>query len=220
MSIAGATMDGARSTMAKGAAMHVNMMAKPNGLRHRGSSGFSIFSNATLTLMSCMVPSSWDRSSLYENGRPVKVGRRRSLFSPGALARVRVEEGLADADVLGGDLHELVVADVLDGVLQAHDVRHVERFGHAVALRAHVGELLHLADVHHEVFRLGGLADDHAGVDVHGGAEEELAALLGAEQAVVGGGAVLMGDHGTVRAAFEFAAVFLIPLEQAVHQAE
>jgi hypothetical protein len=58
---------------------------------------------------------------------------------------------LAQADGLRGHLHELVVADELDGLLQVQQHRRHQPDGFVGRGSAHVGELLLLDDVDVEV---------------------------------------------------------------------
>ena len=101
-----------------------------------------------------------------------------------------IEDLLAHAQALGGDLQQLVVVDELQALLQGEGVHgdqaHRVLGGGGVA---HVGDVLLLADVDGQIHVVGVLAADHAHVDLLARADEERAALLGVEEAIGGGGA-------------------------------
>src|SRR3979490_720675 len=72
---------------------------------------------------------------------------------------------------------------------------------------AHVGLLFFLGDVDVHVLLAGIFAEDHAFVDVYGGADEELAALLNIPQRKRGGNAGTVGDERARGAQGHFASV-------------
>src|SRR5690606_35730301 len=80
----------------------------------------------------------------------------------GAAALVLLEVALAQADGLGRDLDELVVADELDRVLERELDGRREVDGLVLARGTDVGELLGLDRVHDEVVVAAVDADDHA----------------------------------------------------------
>ena len=67
-----------------------------------------------------------------------------------------VENLLADADALGGDLQKLVVAEEFEGFLEGEAARRDEAERVIRTGGAGVGELLFLADVDGDVLVLGG----------------------------------------------------------------
>src|SRR4029453_12715565 len=79
-----------------------------------------------------------------------------------ALALMRVEEALADADRLRRHFDQLVVLDVGNGLLQRHPARRRQADAFVLARSAEVGELLGLEGIDLKVLRLRILADDHA----------------------------------------------------------
>ena len=100
------------------------------------------------------------------------------------LAALGVQNLLAEADGLGRDLHQLVLRDVLDGVVQAHVNGRRETNGIVGPVGAEVGELLPFGDVDGEVAGAAVPPDNHPLIHLHAGADEERAALLGIVQRV------------------------------------
>src|SRR6266567_889531 len=105
---------------------------------------------------------------------------RQSVFPelPLAFPPVRVELLLPQPDRLGGHLHQLVVVDELQRLLQGKVTRRRQLDGVVGAGGTDVGQLLTLAGVDVQVVVLGVLADDHPAVDLHAGADEEGASRL------------------------------------------
>src|SRR5262245_27492367 len=100
------------------------------------------------------------------------------LRSQRALAPASGEDSLSQAERLWRDLEQLVVADVLDRLLQAespggYDVR---RF--VCGRGAHVRELLFLGDVDVQVALTRILSDDHPLIDLITRRDHEDASLL------------------------------------------
>src|SRR2546430_59060 len=79
------------------------------------------------------------------------------LFSP---PNVLIEDSLAHPDALRGDLDELVRADILYRPVQSHRGWRGESDGYIAVARAHVGEVLQLADVDFQIGLALVLADD------------------------------------------------------------
>src|SRR5699024_465565 len=105
--------------------------------------------------------------------------RLRSALSAGGLhPGVLVEDHLADAHRLRGDLHALVLPGELQRLLQGERARRGEVLERLRCGGPDVVELLLLGDVHVHVLTAGVLADDHALVDLVGGLDEEGAAVL------------------------------------------
>ncbi|KIU01546.1 hypothetical protein QU38_01070, partial [Staphylococcus aureus] len=76
------------------------------------------------------------------------------LRAAGALALVRIEVALAQADLGRRHLDHLVIVDVRDRLLQRHLLRRGQADGVVLAARsAEVGELLRLHRIDLEVFR-------------------------------------------------------------------
>src|ERR1700682_1536524 len=99
-------------------------------------------------------------------------------FLPAAGAAIGLQDFFAEADRFGGDFHEFVVGDEFDGLLEAQFLVGDQADGFVGAGGAHVGLLFFLGYVDVHVLLAGIFAEDHALVDVDGGADEELAALL------------------------------------------
>src|SRR6476646_2114154 len=136
---------------------------------------------------------------------------------PGTLGRVEVD--LADAHGLRGDLHALVLAAELQGLLErelarGHDLLEVVRAG-----GAHVGELLLLGDVDVHVVGAGVLADDHALVDLGARLGEQRAALLEVDHGVGRDRTGAVGHEGAAGAGGDGAEPRLVVLEDVVGDA-
>lgn len=80
----------------------------------------------------------------------------------------------------------------------------------------HVGHVLFLAHVYHNVLVLGGLAHDHPLVHLHARADEQRTPVLRIKQAVAGRGARFVSDEGALHAAGDFPFESLIPVEDVV----
>ena len=130
-----------------------------------------------------------------------------------------VQDGLADAEVLGGDLQQLVVRQELQALLQAHLPGRHQTQSVIAAGGTGVGQLLLLADVHHDVLLLGADAHHHALVHAHVGADEQHAALLGVEQAVGDGLAGFAGHQRAGAAAGQFTLIGGVAVKHAGHDA-
>src|SRR6478609_6707768 len=136
---------------------------------------------------------------------------------PGPLGRVEVD--LADAHGLRGDLHALVLAAELQGLLEGelarrHDLLEVVRAG-----GAHVGELLLLGDVDVHVVGTGVLADDHALVDLGARLGEQRAALLEVDHGAGRDRTGAVGHEGAAGAGGDGAEPRLVVLEDVVGDA-
>src|SRR5712691_2227612 len=88
------------------------------------------------------------------------------------------ELALAQAERLGRHLEQLVLADPLEALLEAHAAGRGQLDGLVRGGRAHVGELLLLGDVDVDVGLARVLADDLALVDLDAGPDEHGAARL------------------------------------------
>src|SRR5687767_8628860 len=108
-----------------------------------------------------------------------RLGERQLASLLLALAIVGAEQPLAQPEALGRDLDELIVADVLDRVVEAQDARSLQPERLLRRGRADIGQVLALADVHLQVAVANVLADDHAFIDLYRRHDEELPALLG-----------------------------------------
>ena len=95
--------------------------------------------------------------------------------------------------MVGGDFRQFVVFDEVQGLLQAEAYRRGENHVLIGAGGAHVGELLALGGVHHQVVAAAVDADQLAFVDFHVGLDQHAAALLQVEQ---GERQHLAFDHG------------------------
>src|SRR3546814_7971212 len=80
----------------------------------------------------------------------------------GALALVRIEVKLAQADGLGRHLHQLVIVDIGDRLLKRQPLGWGEAQRIVLAAGTEVGELLGLERIDLEIVGLGVLTDHHA----------------------------------------------------------
>ena len=117
----------------------------------------------------------------------------RSLFP-----LVVVEDGLADAHGLGSDFDELVLLDILQALLEAHDDLGDDAGFLVGAGGTDISELLGLADIDDEVVVVDVFADDLTHIDILTGVDEELAAVLQLVDGIGEGIAGFEGYHGAV----------------------
>src|SRR3990172_3491323 len=90
-----------------------------------------------------------------------------------ALALVGVQHALSETDRFGRHLHQLVVGDELDRLLQRQPAGGNEDQGIFRRRRPDVGQMLFLARVDDEIAGTHVLADDHALVDRLAGPDEQ-----------------------------------------------
>src|SRR4029453_7961848 len=109
-----------------------------------------------------------------------------------------VQDLLAQAELGGGDLDQLVGADPLDGLLQRQHGGRDQADGLVGGVGAEVGLLLLAGRVDVDVLGAGVLADHHALVHLGAGPDEQLAPLLELPEGVAGGGPDPVGDQGAV----------------------
>src|SRR5699024_2278336 len=117
------------------------------------------------------------------------------LFAGGLHAQVMVQNALADAQVLRGDLQQFVGGQKLQAGLQAQLGHRGQAQRVVAAGSAGVGQVLGFADVDGDVVAGGGVAHDLALIDLLAGHDQQGAALLGVEQAVGDGGAGVKADQ-------------------------
>merc|ERR1719454_1481844 len=133
------------------------------------------------------------------------------------LARLGV---LAHADRVGRDLDKLTVDDILDGVLEGELHRRRRLRLLIRARRAHVGQLLRLADVDLEVVLLGVDADDLVLVHLVARLGEERATVLHLGDRIRRRRARLEGEHVAAVAAAKVARVRLVARKRRRHHRE
>mmetsp|Transcript_20253 Transcript_20253/g.68611 ORF Transcript_20253/g.68611 Transcript_20253/m.68611 type:complete len:431 (+) Transcript_20253:84-1376(+) len=114
-----------------------------------------------------------------------------ALFVPADLFR--------HADRLGSNFDELALGNVLDRRVERQLERGGQTLDDALVRRAHVRQLLRLADIDAQVAWSLVDADDHVLVDTRLGRGEEEAAILGAHDAKGRGLALLEGEQGALR---------------------
>ena len=130
-----------------------------------------------------------------------------------------VEDLLADAQVLGSDLQQLVLSQEFEAALEAQLADGDEAQSIVRAGSTGIGQVLGLADVDIDVLAGSGVADDHALVDLLAGAHQQSAALLRVEQAVGDGLAGLKADQRTGGAVGDHAGPDVIAVEDLVDDA-
>ena len=120
---------------------------------------------------------------------------------------------------MGCGLHQFVLADELEGLLEAEpprrgEVRHLVGGG-----RAHVRELFFLGDVHVQVVGPGVFSDDHTLVDVLAGGNEEGTPGLEVLDGICGGTPRSVCHQGAGEAVGDVPLPGLVAVEQVVHDA-
>ena len=130
-----------------------------------------------------------------------------------------VQDLLADAQVLRGDLQQLVLCQELQAALQAQLADGDQAQSVVGAGRTGVGQVLGLADVHVHILAGSGVADDHALVHLLAGAHQQGAALLSVEQTVGDGLAGLKADQRTGGAVGNHASPDIVTVEDLVDDA-
>jgi|GEM_PF-5640683 len=108
-----------------------------------------------------------------------------------------VEDNLADAHGLRGDLDALVVGGELEGLLQGEAARRHEGLEAVRGRGAHVGLLLLADHVDVHVLTAGVLPHDLTLVGLLGGLDEEASAVLQADERVGGHGPGTAGGEGS-----------------------
>src|SRR6185369_14230507 len=121
---------------------------------------------------------------------------------------------LAEAQRLGRDLEQLVLADPFQALLEVHAARGRELDALVRRRGAHVGQLLFLRDVDVEVVVAGVLPDDLALVDRLPGADEHRAARLQIVDRIAGGPAGPVRDQRAVLAVSNIALPGVPAVEQ------
>ena len=129
-----------------------------------------------------------------------------------------VEDLLADAQVLGSDLQQLVLSKELEAALEAQLADGDEAQSVVRAGSTGIGQVLGLADVDIDVLAGSGVADDHALVHLLAGAHQQGAALLSVEQAVGDGLAGLKADQRTGGAVGDHASPDVVAVKDLVEK--
>ena len=127
---------------------------------------------------------------LYTGGRLTFV-----LLAGSLHAQVMVQDALADAQVLRGDLQQFVGRQEFQAALQAELAHRHQTQGVVTAGSTGVGQMLGLADVDGDVLASGGVTHHLAGIDFLAGGDQQSAALLGVEQPVGHGVAGFKADQ-------------------------
>ena len=125
----------------------------------------------------------------------------------GLHALLVVQDLLADAQVLGGDLKQLIRSQELKAALEAELGNGHQTQGVITAGGAGVGQVLRLADVQLDILGLTVLSDNHTGVNLLARSDEQSTALLCGVQTVGNGLACLESNQGTLFAVFNVALV-------------
>ncbi len=112
--------------------------------------------------------------------------------------------------MLGRDFQKLVRIHIFDCLFQRHDSggnktkRLIGRRG------TRIGQMFGLADIDFNIFGLGGLADNHAGVNFFACADKQDTAFLRVIQSVGNGSAGLEGNQGAGLSVRDIALVRLV----------
>ena len=129
------------------------------------------------------------------------------------------QDALTQANALRCDLHEFVVVDEFQRLFQRQVDRRRKTQRLVRAGSTHIGHVLFLAHVDHDVLALRRLSDDHPLVHRHTGTHEQIAAVLRIKQTVAGRFARFVHHERTLRPLRNVAFIFLVSVEQAVHNA-
>ena len=121
--------------------------------------------------------------------------------------------------MLRSNLQKLVGIDVLNCLLQTHDLRRNKAESLVARGGTCVGQVLRLADIDFNVLGLTGFSDDHAGVHLFTCTDEENTALLCIEQTVGDGLAAFEGNQRALLAVGDVSLVGLIAGKNGVHDA-
>ena len=127
------------------------------------------------------------------------IGKESSLLQLALClhALVVVQDLLADAQILRGDLQQLILCQELQAALQAQLADGDQAQSVIGTGSTGIGQVLGLADVDIHILAGSGVADDHALVDLFASAHQQGAALLRVVQAVGNGIAGLKADQRT-----------------------
>ena len=140
-----------------------------------------------------------------------------SLILITTLALQVIENHLAHTHTLRSYLYVLILADVLQTLLKAHH----GLWNHASLIirtgSTHVGQLLCLSYVNHQVVVVNMLTNNLAAVNLLTWVDEELTAILQLIDGVSIGSTCLQRNHATVGTAGNLALVWLILLEAVSH---
>src|SRR5216683_1762618 len=143
--------------------------------------------------------------------------RRRGAARP--LARIGLEQALADADRFRRHLDQLVIGYIVDRLLQGHQDRRRQPHRLVLRSRADVGELLALQGIDLEIVVPGVLADHHALIDLRAGRDEHRPAILEVPQGIGDGDAVIGRDEDPRAPPLDRALIGRIAVEEAAHDA-
>ena len=137
----------------------------------------------------------------------------------GLHALVVVQDLLADAQILRGDLQQLILCQELQAALQAQLADGDQAQSVIGTGSTGIGQVLGLADVDIHILAGSGVADDHALVHLFAGAHQQGAALLSVEQAVGDGLAGLKADQRTGGAVGDHASPDIVAVKDLVDDA-
>src|SRR3984957_445695 len=183
--------------IARPASGHSYHNRRQNGSCQRIRSGSPQCSNVGWGFQGCFSLNNkrdwWEKSpGTRSRSRVMKISRTSGLFDagfdllPALRAALGIEHFLAQANRFRGDLHEFVVSDKFDRLLERHVAGRNQTNGFVRGGRTHIGLFLFFGDVDVHVVFARVLADDHAFVDFDRGSYEHIAALLNAPDGVGG----------------------------------
>src|SRR5579883_1787320 len=136
-----------------------------------------------------------------------------------AFPRVGIEQALPEPHRFRRHLHELVVGDVGNRLLEGHLDGRRQAHGLVLGGGANIGELLPLDRVHLEVVVAGVLADDHALVHLRAGRHEHRTAVLEVPQRIGNRRAVGGRDQHARSPALDRALIGRVAVEEPAHDA-
>src|SRR5580704_478753 len=156
-----------------------------------------------------------DGNPAWRDGGALSLFFRHRHRTP--LSFVGLEDLLAQPKTLRSDFDKLVVSDEFNGLLQIkipewHESNRDVRGG-----RPHVGQFLFADHIHVKIVVLGILANDHAFVNIDGGADKKLAALLQAVKGIRRGHARAIGNQRARQAMGNLALPFDVAIKKRIH---
>jgi hypothetical protein len=128
----------------------------------------------------------------------------------------RIQDLLTDTKVCGSYLQQFVGIDEVQSLLQRQDFGRCQTQSFVSAGGTGVGQLLLLADIDLDVLTASGLTDDHTGVYLFTGPDEESTTLLSGEQTVSYGFAGFESNQGTKFTISNISLVWSIAIENGI----
>jgi len=123
-----------------------------------------------------------------------------------ALSDVGIEDLLTKTDRLGSDLDDFIIAHVRDHIFEGEAARRGELGLLILHDTAHVGDSLGLGGVDLDIVFSAVFTDDHAGVDLGVGFNEECTTILDHFEGIGSADTVFHGENGTLAGTLDLTA--------------